>query len=738
MNRILKRKKAGRFRLKNAAQVWRGDARRIYNSIVGTIILFGLSVVPCLYAWFNIFSNWDPYGVDATSRIRVAVTSDDRGADLMGMVLNVGDMVIEGLEANDSIGWVFVDTEEEALRLVDSGDCYAALAIPQDFSHDVVSFIALDFQHPTIRYYENAKKNAIAPKITGKAKTAVQEQVNATFAETIASLVSNVLSVADANGMDFEGTLRSISTKADNLGARLDDVDALLASVCRLLQSTQSLMYNSGVLSGNVSDTSYAAGHYSSMLGNRTDDLHASVNDMNKAVMERMEETEQRLREIEERINQTQIAQQELSEAVSGQTALLEELSTEIAGTSEPLSQAEEQPTEETQLPVESAAEPESVGQTATEEIAPTVEPSPAEPTPEEPQTQEQTEPTESPEEEELPPPSELLEYLRTEMDALSVQVGNVMSNMSAMTLSAADAFYNIGGKTAGLSDTLLSSVSALEQTREDLYEAREALSNAQSVLRQLSDSMRTLSESEFLIDLTGTVMDKRDELAPYFASPIRMNTVVMYPIENYGSAMAPFYTVLAQWVGALFCAALLKARVRREDMPCKLSLAEEFIGRFGLFFTVGMIQALVCALGDLWFVGIYCLHPGLFVLAALVTGLCFSLINYALLFSLEKIGLGASVILMLVQVAGSGGSYPVEVVPEIFRRLYPFMPFNYAMNAMREAIAGTYGNHYPRDILILLLISALFFALGLVLYHPAHRLNQMVAESAEKSEIML
>ena len=120
--------------------------------------MFGLCVVPCLYAWFNIFSNWDPYGKSATSRISVAVVSCDIGANILGLNINVGDKVIEALESNDSIGWVFVDSKDEAYELINSGDCYAGLILPEDFTTDVVSFIALDFEHPGIIYCENEKK----------------------------------------------------------------------------------------------------------------------------------------------------------------------------------------------------------------------------------------------------------------------------------------------------------------------------------------------------------------------------------------------------------------------------------------------------------------------------------------------------------------------------------------------------------------------------------------------------
>ena len=177
--------------MRNIWKIINTDAHRIFSSVVVLVILMGLCVVPCLYAWFNVFSNWDPYGPSATSRIRVAVANVDRGADLFGLKLEVGEQVVEGLEANDQIGWVFCDSPEDALQRVYSGDCYAALIVPADFSKNIVSFMKLKFEHPELGYYENGKKNAIAPKITGKAKTAVQQTVNTTFLQTLAEGASS-------------------------------------------------------------------------------------------------------------------------------------------------------------------------------------------------------------------------------------------------------------------------------------------------------------------------------------------------------------------------------------------------------------------------------------------------------------------------------------------------------------------------------------------------------------------
>ena len=161
--------------MRNIWKIFTTDIRRISNNVVAVVIVMGLSILPALYAWFNIFSNWDPYEPAATSQLKVAVASDDAGAEIMGLSLNVGDSVLEALGANTTIGWVFPETTEEALEGVKNSDYYAALIIPETFTQEMLGFIDGEVDHPTIYYYENEKKNGIAPKITGKAKNAVQE-----------------------------------------------------------------------------------------------------------------------------------------------------------------------------------------------------------------------------------------------------------------------------------------------------------------------------------------------------------------------------------------------------------------------------------------------------------------------------------------------------------------------------------------------------------------------------------
>ena len=152
---------------------------------------------------------------------------------------------------------------------------------------------------------------------------------------------------------------------------------------------------------------------------------------------------------------------------------------------------------------------------------------------------------------------------------------------------------------------------------------------------------------------------------------------------------------------------------------------------------TAAAIDALRAEWPDVPFVGMEPAEPALFVLACCLCSLNFACMNYALVYALDNVGMALSVIIMVIQVAGSGGSYPIHVLPQIFQTLYPFMPFHYGMDMIRETVGGMYGHTYRDCALVLLGMCVLFTVLGLVLYYPARRLNAAIAASKEKSGIM-
>ena len=240
--------------MRNIWRIFRSDWQRISASVVAVVVVMGLCLIPCLYAWFNIFSNWDPYGPDSTSNIRVAVTSEDEGYELLGLKLNIGSMVLDGLKSNHQMGWDFVDSREEALEGVRSGKYYAALIVPSDFTGDFVSILDTDLRHPQIQYYENQKKNAIAPKITNKAKTAVQDEINATVVETVTDAVTTVSSVCKALGLDADDVSQGIIDKLGSAQESLLALENTLSAMQTLVDQTDNILACAGVVSDDLNN----------------------------------------------------------------------------------------------------------------------------------------------------------------------------------------------------------------------------------------------------------------------------------------------------------------------------------------------------------------------------------------------------------------------------------------------------------------------------------------------------
>ena len=250
--------------MKQIWNIFRADWKRLTASVVAVVVMLGLCLVPCLYAWFNILSNWDPYGTASTSRIKVAVASEDEGCEALGLHLNIGELVLQGLESNDQMGWVFVDDAQTALDGVNAGDYYAALIVPSEFTGDFVSILEGDLRHPEIQYYENEKKNAIAPKITGKAKTAVQEQINTTILEKVADALTTAGSVFKAMGLDGQDIADGLLEKLSNARRDMDEMAQVFTSLQSVMDGAGSLLAASAITitdaQGTLDDASAAVG----------------------------------------------------------------------------------------------------------------------------------------------------------------------------------------------------------------------------------------------------------------------------------------------------------------------------------------------------------------------------------------------------------------------------------------------------------------------------------------------
>jgi YhgE/Pip-like protein len=591
--------------MKNIIKVFLNDCKHIGRNVVALVVVMGLAVLPSLYAWFNILSNWDPYGPESTSNIKVAVAYDDTGINISGMDINISTNIVEALKTNDTIGWVFTDSTDEAIEGVWSGDYYAALIMPADFSKDMVSFLADNMTHPEIIYYTNQKKNAIAPKITDKAKTAVQQQVNATFISTLTEAIMKSADVAENIGdkNKADSTLESGSDSMNNslidiliakfqvINTQVVTFDNVLSALSNIITTAQTSADTAKGISPDISGT---------FEGER-----AILNELNKTI---------------------------------GQSSLID---------------------------------------------------------------------------------SSLFSTISRDIDAVSGYMNSISSIYNDMG-------YNI--------DDFNKSIS---QMGESINNTLVMVRNIEDNLNETTNKLVEFKNSGVYSLLQTAISFNTDELASFISAPVAITTEDLYPITNYGSAMSPFYSVLSIWVGALILVAIIHVKVHPFD-GIKVNSVEAFFGRYITFFLIGQAQALLITLGDLFFIGIQCIHPFKFWFAAAFTSFVFTMITYSLTVAFENVGEAAAVVIMVIQVAGAGGTFPIQCLPAIYQAIYKYLPFTYAMDALRECVGGTYSWYYWKCILALLVYVGICLFIGLVIAKPCRKLNAIVDKSKEKSEIMI
>ena len=333
---------------------------------------------------------------------------------------------------------------------------------------------------------------------------------------------------------------------------------------------------------------------------------------------------------------------------------------------------------------------------------------------------------------------------------AVSSAVTNARSGVSAQLpaiSSALDDFSSASSSMRGSLDTLRSQrdqVSGLLDQLDSLLDGAKTATQTSATnvaaitsdLNSVATDISSLSSSNTLRDLSSALGVNAESIASFMASPTQIETKAVYPVAAYGSAMAPLFTNLALWIGAFSLVLLLKLDVDEEGIG-PMSSAAKYMGRWMLLAFFGVIQALVVSIGDL-IIGVQTVSRLGFVGTAMIISLVFTSIVYMLSTCFQHIGKGLCVIIMVMQIPGSAGLYPIEMLPSFFRFLHPLFPFTYGVNALREIVAGFYGHTYLSCLAVLGAEALVAFAIGLALRPFLVNLNAMITRDLASSGLFL
>ena len=714
--------------MRNIIKIFTSDAKRLATNVVAVVVIMGLSVIPSLYAWFNILSNWDPYGESATSNLNVVVASCDKGVELEGLELNIGDMVVSNLKENKTIGWVFVDTEQEAVQGVYSGDYYAALVIDETFSVDLISFLGGNIRNPQISYYENEKKNAIAPKITGKVKTTVQEEINGAFVSTLAKTLmeasENVVST-DNKGNITSSVLDRMSSLEQDLATYITIMDSyigIMDSASSLIDATNQVsdQLNTMVETGK---TMVDGADYS------TDAASDTVDSASDMVTQSLDNLQSQLTSLSKTMTEALLAVADTSEDASNVIGVANQTLKELKKQYENVMASPTIP-QTGQISTQIQAVNKDLDQLISdlEALQGTTN-----------MTADDAKKLASQIEKDFDTCNKSITNLRRGyIDMVEPQLNETMRSIQK-SINEVQSILNYSSESIDDVVASLNSYPAMMSFgKEKLVASRDAAIEMQSKLQQLMGDVKGLKSNK-QYNLLVTLIESDPELiADFISSPVNLEQKPIYEMENNGSATAPFYVVLSIWFGALILIAIIHTEIKSVDEFKNLKNYQRFFGRYTVYFLIGQLQTVITVFGCLLYVGIQCHHPFLFWLAASFTSFTFTLFMYSLAYAFGNVGEAAAVILMVIQVAGSGGTFPVEVLPKVFQYLYKYMPFAHGMNAMREAIAGMHGKDYWVYLAGMLAYIATALVFGLIVSIPCKKLNKKIEESKERTDLLL
>lgn len=726
--------------MKNIWKIFQRDMMRIRKNVIALVVIVGISVVPCLYAWFNIAASWDPYS--NTGNLKVAVASVDEGYEgsLIPLEINIGDQVLSALRENTQMEWVFT-TKDKATAGVKSGKYYAAIVIPKDFSNKMMSVFSENVEKPEITYYSNAKENAIAPKVTDKGASAVQRQVNQVFIETISDTTLTVLQ-AVSNMTEASGA----ETIVSNLNTNLNRISGDLSASAGLLQSFSDMTVSAQNLLNSTTEFMQSAQTQSQESKQTFQKSKDSFSDIDSALDAATDN-------VETALNATQSVYDEMNQTITKAFETQSQDTETVASTLDTLAAKVQKIIDSYQSvrdAVASISDSHSELASAVDAVVSRMDTSI--------KAQQELHDKLQNTAQSLRDTTTDIATAKKELQDLFATNGTQIADATNEYQSSMETSLNKLTDALDSSKTKISSLlSQLEKSTDGIYSLTDAadsdLTQIQSVLAdsgkllndaadKISDTTAELDEMEQSGDfseLESIIAGDRSSISSFLAAPVSLKTHKVYEIANYGSSMAPFYSVLSIWIGGIVLVAMLKVNVSEKCTEGleNVKLYQVYFGRFITFLIVGLFQSTLIALGDLLYLGIQCEHPFLFLLACWFSSIVFVNIIYTLTVSLGDIGKAVSVILLVVQVAGTGGTFPIEVAPKFFQAVYPLLPFTHSMAALRETVGGMYGMNYWIDLGKLAIFLVISLIIGLVLRKPIIKLNDAFTEKLEETKLM-
>lgn len=707
--------------MKKIWKIYRTDFKRIFTNKVALVTVLVLMIIPSLYAWINIKACWDPYS--NTGNLPVAVVNNDRGTAIQGKEINVGDQVIDSLKENKSINWQFVD-QWQGNYGVNEGKYYAMIEIPSDFSNSLTTLVTLNPKKPDIIYRCNEKANAIASKITAVAKDKLTKEITTNFVETV-----------NKKAIEFTNTL----------GGELQTNKAEILQVNDTLKYSQDTLQSIIHLVDNASKDANSLQNYLYKVQNTLPVVNDEINALQGATensKEVVRATQKTLNLLSNNMKNNLMEMQIVNSKIQSLITELKHLNN--GESADKVAAIEKNLNKMSNL---NKSNLDYLNLISHLDNNPGIQ-----------NMIDETKANEATIDDAINKAKNINGNIN--INDMLDNLSKLSNDMSSNLITLGNSFYNttikvVNNKSSAMINNLDIINSTIEGTRfiipqlnalsnfgiaasgisqKKADETSDKLNSFQNDLYKLQDKTKGLDEGA-INNLVKMMNKNPDDMSNFIASPIQVTEEEVYKGGVFGVGITPFYTVLAIWVGALLATSILSTEFRETRRVKGVNLIEEHFGKMGIFLTVSIIQGLIVSGGDILILGIEPESIPLFFFMTVLTSIMFTFITFTLASVLSNVGKAIAVIIMVLQIAGAGGLYPVQTNPEFFQIINPYLPFTYAILGFREAIGGIEIHNTLKYIAYLSSIGIGFFLLVL-LKKPLHKLIHWFDKTFKKAGI--
>lgn len=702
------------------------DCQEVMKNRLITIIVVALMIFPSLYAWFNIEAFWDPYG--NTKNLSVAIVNQDKDYEFKNQKLNFGNDIVKNLKENRSLDWNFVNSKT-AMEGLNTGRYYAILTIPKDFTKSLMSVTQVDVRKARIIYTTNEKTNAIAEKITDQGANKLQAKIS-----------NHLIQVISKTSL---GAMGGISNMTDDITPKLTEMKKSLQRLDAQLVNSKKLAENNKNMIGDL-DKSLASSKASLDAIKRTmnsakkinDDIGSMATDATSGIQNTSASLKSALRDVS-RILESSVNLAQSLNSIGDKGAQQAVIS--IGNIKDKIDQAAIRVNNISQVLNDINVVNSNVLNNAV---------------------------------------TRLNNEYRSLTDASSRLAGIIdqVNSASSLTYSQVQDIVNIvADSNKGINDiisdfddlvtrplsrmngnvsTITGDIRSIVDSTGQLYPSVNNFINTASTLNgrvgssitilessidilrgQVSDSIKMIDEIQNNKDLkafNNVIKSNILERADFIKNPVEIKEEKLYKMANYGSSMAPFYSVLAAWVGVIILSTILSTEPSKQYRSI-----DRYLGRLSFFLILSLIQSIIISTGDLLLLGVTAKEPVLFILILMLCSIAFCILIFTLVSCFKTLGKGIAMFLLVIQIGGSGGTFPVQMTPTFFRTINSVIPFTYGINACREAIGGVYMQNLLGDIGALLLFAIIPLIFGIMFKEDINDLLEPLSEKFEKSFLM-